>query len=39
MEDSKNDNLNQPKDNKNINSKNTFESYLEKKGRNIFVVW
>ena len=39
MEDSKNDDLIQPKDNKNINSKNTFESYLEKKGRNIFVGW
>ena len=39
MEDSKNDNSNQIKDNKNINSKNTFESYLSKKGRNIFVGW
>ena len=39
MEESKNDDSNKLKDNKNINSKNTYESYLEKKGRNIFVGW
>ena len=39
MEESKNDDSNPSKDNKSLNSKNTYESYLEKKGRNIFVGW
>ena len=37
MEDSKNPE--QSKEDKNIHSKNTFESYLDKKARNIFVGW
>jgi hypothetical protein len=39
MECSKKDDSNQSKDDKNINSKITYESYLEIKSRNIFIGW